>query len=59
MGGQLDEGGTYDLTAVRFGQSKLNPSREFLLRLTNPTVNHEDSGMIPGLAQWVKDQALL
>ena len=27
--------------------------------LTNPTRNHEVSGLIPGLAQWVKDLALL
>ena len=25
----------------------------------NPTRNHEALGLIPGLAQWVKDQALL
>ena len=27
--------------------------------LTNPTRNHEVSGSIPGLAQWVGDLALL
>ena len=28
------------------------------LVVTNPTSTHEDTGAIPGLTHWVKDQAL-
>ena len=27
-------------------------------QLMNPTKNHEDMGLVPGLTQWVKDLAL-
>ena len=52
---------------IKTGQKKLCFSFKFgMMRssrrgsvLTNLTSIHEDSGLIPGLAQWIKDLALL
>ena len=41
------------LLKIQSGSSRLGEAE------TNPTRNHEVAGMIPGLAQWVKDLALL
>ena len=50
---------TLTLPTWRKGPRKLNLGSPVVAQgLTNPTRIHEDTGSIPGLAQWVKDPVL-
>ena len=46
------------LTILSFKKIKSGSSRHGTVEM-NPTRNHEVAGLIPGLAQWVRDLALL
>ena len=47
---------TYFLQNALFKQTRIRSSRCGAAEM-NPTRNHEDVGLIPGLAQWIKDPA--
>ena len=44
--------------AWKIGQNIFSGSCHHDSAITNPTIIHEDTGSVPGLAQWVKDVAL-
>ena len=55
MRNRQDSGGTIENSCKAFTSLVVSVMAQWLMNLTR---NHEVAGLIPGLAQWVKDPAL-
>ena len=55
---QCNHVGRLSLTCIHLLKRQYLRAAVVAQRLANPTSVHEDSGLVPGLAQWVKDLVL-